>query len=114
MSYSLRISSELKELLMETSRHAGISMTDILHRTRRGILRKRHVIQRKLHEKYYKTGSCIVTVRDFSLPETCSPETFRKTCALRCLETLAAPSPKPLPETGKVEGKDYIIAKGKE
>lgn len=109
MTYSLRVSEELKQLLVRTARHTGISVAEILKRTRRGIIRKRAVIPCGITAVYYKSGPDIIPVREFTLPDGCSPERFRRTLAARCLEALDKPPCKPLPDTGKIAGKDYVI-----
>lgn len=106
----LRVTAELRQLVLDCARHCGVAVSDVLRCTAAGIRSGRLVIQKEISDCITKSGVCSLPVRGLMLPADVSAADFRRVLALRCMEELAKPK-KGLPVTSLREGVDYILAK---
>lgn len=104
---TLRVTTELAELLRETEAHTGLSISEIVRSVARGVRRGR-VVQLQIGDCATKSGPRVLTVRDAELPYGCTAAEFRAVLAARCREALAKPAARKFQTTAR-EGVDYVM-----
>lgn len=106
----LRVTAELRQLVLDCARHCGVAVSDVLRCTAAGIRSGRLVRQLLIDDCMTSSGEYRLPVRGMVLPEGMALPEFRRVLALRCMEELAKPK-KVLPVSPLREGVDYILVK---
>lgn len=104
---TLRVTTELAELLRETEAHTGLSVSEIARAVMTG-LRRGRVTQPENSACVTSSGAAFLRVRGVDLPDGVTAGQFREALAARCREALAKPGERKFVTTAR-EGVDYVL-----
>jgi len=105
---TIRMTSELRELLERTAAHIDCDLSYIARATCRWLARH-GVIQMEKEECITSgSGNTYLCIRGVELPDGVSVQQFREALYVRCSEALAKPGVKKF-EPAAVAGRDYVV-----